>query len=94
MGHHAQNPTSALKLAKGTTQTGKWKALAALLPQDATRDPNAVTAEQGEVVLRHKQLTSLDETELQFPGRGDQPPRPRRDRDRPAIPLAYRLTHS
>jgi 5-methylthioadenosine/S-adenosylhomocysteine deaminase len=153
----SQNPTSALKLAKGTTQTGKWKALAAagvpmalgtdaenvsnhtdicramqlaaLLPRDATRDPNAVTAEQalematlggatalrmqdqvgslepgkqadivvfdtanfdlrplhnpvanivygstghsvdtvligGEVVLRHKQLTSLDETEL------------------------------
>jgi len=70
----SQNPTSALKLAKGTTQTGKWKALAAagvpmalgtdaenvsnhtdicramqlaaLLPRDATRDPNAVTAEQ------------------------------------------------
>jgi len=153
----SQNPTSALKLAKGTTQTGKWKALAAagvpmalgtdaenvsnhtdicramqlaaLLPRDATRDPNAVTAEQalematlggatalrmqdqvgslepgkqadivvfdtanfdlrplhnpvanivygstghsvdtvligGEVVLRHKQLTSLDEAAL------------------------------
>jgi 5-methylthioadenosine/S-adenosylhomocysteine deaminase len=70
----SQNPTSALKLAKGTTQTGRWKALAAagvpmalgtdaenvsnhtdicramqlaaLLPRDATRDPNAVTAEQ------------------------------------------------
>jgi cytosine/adenosine deaminase-related metal-dependent hydrolase len=70
----SQNPTSALKLAKGTTQTGKWKdlaaagvpmalgtdaenvsnhtdicrsmQLAALLPRDATRDPNAVTAEQ------------------------------------------------
>jgi cytosine/adenosine deaminase-related metal-dependent hydrolase len=70
----SQNPTSALKLAKGTTQTGKWKALAAagvpmalgtdaenvsnhtdicramqlaaLLPRDATRDPGAVTAEQ------------------------------------------------
>jgi len=70
----SQNPTSALKLAKGTTQTGKWKELAAagvpmalgtdaenvsnhtdicramqlaaLLPRDATRDPNAVTAEQ------------------------------------------------
>ena len=70
----SQNPTSALKLAKGTTQTGKWKALAAAgvpmalgtdagnvsnhtdicramqlaapLPGDATRDPNAVTAEQ------------------------------------------------
>src|SRR6185312_13589546 len=153
----SQNPTSALKLAKGTTQTGKWKALAAagvpmalgtdaenvsnhtdicramqlaaLLPRDATRDPNAVTAEQalematlggatalrmqdqvgslepgkqadivvfdtanfdlrplhnpvanivygstghsvdtvligGEIVLRHKQLTTLDEQEL------------------------------
>jgi cytosine/adenosine deaminase-related metal-dependent hydrolase len=70
----SQNPTSALKLAKGTTQTGKWKELAAagvpmalgtdaenvsnhqdicramqlaaLLPRDATRDPNAVSAEQ------------------------------------------------
>jgi 5-methylthioadenosine/S-adenosylhomocysteine deaminase len=70
----SQNPTSALKLAKGTTQTGQWKALAAagvpmalgtdaenvsnhtdicramqlaaLLPRDATRDPSAVTAEQ------------------------------------------------
>jgi cytosine/adenosine deaminase-related metal-dependent hydrolase len=70
----SQNPTSALKLAKGTTQTGKWKELAAagipmalgtdaenvsnhqdicramqlaaLLPRDANRDPNAVTAEQ------------------------------------------------
>jgi 5-methylthioadenosine/S-adenosylhomocysteine deaminase len=155
--HISQNPTSALKLAKGTTQTGKWKALAAagvpmalgtdaenvsnhtdicramqlaaLLPRDATRDPDAVTAEQalematlggatalrmqdqvgslepgkqadivvfdtanfdlrplhnpvanivygstghsvdtvligGEVALRHKQLTSLDEAEL------------------------------
>ncbi len=153
----SQNPTSALKLAKGTTQTGKWKELAtagvpmalgtdaenvsnhtdicramqlaALLPRDATRDPNAVSAEQalematlggatalrmqdqvgslepgkqadivvfdtdnfdlrplhnpvanivygstghsvdtvligGEIVLRHKQLTSLDEQQL------------------------------
>lgn len=70
----SQNPTSALKLAKGTTQTGKWKELAAagvpmalgtdaenvsnhtdicramqlaaLLPRDATRDPNAISAEQ------------------------------------------------
>jgi cytosine/adenosine deaminase-related metal-dependent hydrolase len=70
----SQNPTSALKLAKGTTQTGKWKALAdagvpmalgtdaenvsnhqdicramqlaALLPRDALRDPNAISAEQ------------------------------------------------
>jgi 5-methylthioadenosine/S-adenosylhomocysteine deaminase len=70
----SQNPTSALKLAKGTTQTGRWKELAAagvpmalgtdaenvsnhtdicramqlaaLLPRDSTRDPNAVTAEQ------------------------------------------------
>ncbi len=70
----SQNPTSALKLAKGTTQTGKWKALmdagvpmalgtdaenvsnhqdicrsmqlAALLPRDQLRDPNAVSAEQ------------------------------------------------
>ena len=70
----SQNPTSALKLAKGTTQTGKWKALAdanvpmalgtdaenvsnhqdicramqlaALLPRDMLRDPNAITAEQ------------------------------------------------
>jgi cytosine/adenosine deaminase-related metal-dependent hydrolase len=70
----SQNPTSALKLAKGTTQTGKWRELAAagvpmalgtdaenvsnhtdicramqlaaLLPRDSTRDPNAVTAEQ------------------------------------------------
>ena len=70
----SQNPTSALKLAKGTTQTGKWKALAdagvamalgtdaenvsnhqdicrvmqlaALLPRDMLRDPNAVSAEQ------------------------------------------------
>jgi 5-methylthioadenosine/S-adenosylhomocysteine deaminase len=70
----SQNPTSALKLAKGTTQTGKWPELlaagvpmalgtdaenvsnhtdicrsmqlAALLPRDARRDPNAVTAEQ------------------------------------------------
>jgi len=125
----SQNPTSALKLAKGTTQTGKWKELAALLPRDSTRDPNAISAEQalematlggapalrmqdqvgsletgkqadivvfdtanfdlrplhnpvanivygstghsvdtvligGEIVLRHKQLTSLDEQEL------------------------------
>ncbi|MQY25823.1 amidohydrolase family protein [Nocardia aurantia] len=70
----SQNPTSALKLAKGTTRTGKWKELAdagvpmalgtdaenvsnhqdicramqlaALLPRDMHRDPNAVTAEQ------------------------------------------------
>jgi imidazolonepropionase-like amidohydrolase len=28
-----------------------------------------------------------------FPDRGDQPPRPRRDRDRPATPLAHCLTH-
>jgi len=70
----SQNPTSALKLAKGTTQTGKWKALAeagvpmalgtdaenvsnhqdicrsmqlaALLPRDQLRDPNAISAEQ------------------------------------------------
>ena len=70
----SQNPTSALKLAKGTTQTGKWKdladagvpmalgtdaenvsnhqdicrsmQLAALLPRDMLRDPNAVSAEQ------------------------------------------------
>ena len=70
----SQNPASALKLAKGTTQTGKWKALAAagvpmalgtgaenvsnhtdicramqlaaLLPRDATRDPNAIMVEQ------------------------------------------------
>jgi 5-methylthioadenosine/S-adenosylhomocysteine deaminase len=70
----SQNPTSALKLAKGTTQTGKWRELAAagvpmalgtdaenvsnhtdicramqlaaLLPRDSTRDPNAVSAEQ------------------------------------------------
>ena len=70
----SQNPTSALKLAKGTTQTGKWKALAdagvpmalgtdaenvsnhtdicramqlaALLPRDMLRDPNAISAEQ------------------------------------------------
>jgi cytosine/adenosine deaminase-related metal-dependent hydrolase len=70
----SQNPTSALKLAKGTTQTGRWQELAAagvpmalgtdaenvsnhqdicramqlaaLLPRDSTRDPNAVTAEQ------------------------------------------------
>ncbi len=70
----SQNPTSALKLAKGTTQTGKWKALAdagvpmalgtdaenvsnhqdicramqlaALLPGDMLRDPNAISAEQ------------------------------------------------
>jgi 5-methylthioadenosine/S-adenosylhomocysteine deaminase len=70
----SQNPSSALKLAKGTTQTGKWPELlaagvpmalgtdaenvsnhtdicramqlAALLPRDARRDPNAVTAEQ------------------------------------------------
>jgi 5-methylthioadenosine/S-adenosylhomocysteine deaminase len=70
----SQNPTSALKLAKGTTQTGQWRELAAagvpmalgtdaenvsnhtdicramqlaaLLPRDSTRDPNAVTAEQ------------------------------------------------
>jgi cytosine/adenosine deaminase-related metal-dependent hydrolase len=125
----SQNPTSALKLAKGTTQTGKWKALAdagvpmalgtdaenvsnhtdicrvmqlaALLPRDMLRDPNAVSAEQalematlggatalcwddavanlvygstghsvdtvlvgGEVVLRHGQLTGLDEHAL------------------------------
>ncbi len=70
----SQNPSSALKLAKGTTQTGKWPELvaasvplalgtdaenvsnhqdicrsmqlAALLPRDARRDANAVTAEQ------------------------------------------------
>ncbi len=70
----SQNPTSALKLAKGTTQTGRWRELAAagvpmalgtdaenvsnhtdicramqlaaLLPRDSTRDPNAVSAEQ------------------------------------------------
>jgi 5-methylthioadenosine/S-adenosylhomocysteine deaminase len=69
----SQNPTSALKLSKGTTQTGKWPELlaadvpiwlgtdaenasnsedlcrsmylAALLPRDARRDPQAVTAE-------------------------------------------------
>jgi len=29
----------------------------------------------GEVVLRHKQLTSLDEAGLRSSGRGDQPPR-------------------
>ena len=70
----SQNPTSALKLAKGTTQTGRWKELAdlgvpmalgtdaenvsnhqdicrvmqlaALLPRDMLRDPQAVSAEQ------------------------------------------------
>jgi cytosine/adenosine deaminase-related metal-dependent hydrolase len=69
----SQNPSSALKLSKGTTQTGKWSELlaagvpiglgtdaenasnhddicrsmylAALLPRDARRDPQAVTAE-------------------------------------------------
>ncbi len=69
-----QNPSTALKLSKGTTVTGKWPELlhagvpialgtdaenasnhadlcramylAALLPRDARRDPQAVTAEQ------------------------------------------------
>nr|BFE36836.1 amidohydrolase [Actinomadura rugatobispora] len=69
----SQNPTTALKLAKGTTVFGKWPELieagvpmglgtdaencsnhqdicraiylAALLPRDARRDPNAVSAE-------------------------------------------------
>lgn len=69
-----QNPSTALKLSKGTTQTGQWPELlaagvamalgtdaenasnhsdlvramylAALLPRDARRDPQAVTAEQ------------------------------------------------
>lgn len=69
-----QNPSTALKLSKGTTQTGMWPELlragvpmalgtdaenasnhsdlcramylAALLPRDARRDPQAVTAEQ------------------------------------------------
>jgi len=84
----SQNPTSALKLAKGTTQTGKWKALAAAgVPMALGTDTanfdlrplhnpvaNIVYGSTGhsvdtvliggDVVLRHKQLTSLDEARL------------------------------
>jgi cytosine/adenosine deaminase-related metal-dependent hydrolase len=93
-----QNPSTALKLSKGTTQTGKWPELlaagvpmalgtdaenasnhqdlcrsmylAALLPRDARRDPQAVTAEQaiematigGATALRlNKKIGSLEE---------------------------------
>jgi cytosine/adenosine deaminase-related metal-dependent hydrolase len=96
----SQNPSSALKLAKGTTQTGKWPELlaagvpmalgtdaenvsnhtdicramqlAALLPRDARRDPNAVTAEQAVEMATIGGATALwmqDETGSLEPGK-------------------------
>ena len=54
----SQNPTSALKLAKGTTQTGKWKALAdAGVPMALGTDAENVSNHQD--ICRAMQLAAL-----------------------------------